>query len=348
MKSGVLHLRKGRFTRALCIGVVTVLVTSMGLQGQTPKKRNIFEDDPNPPPGPTNPNGPGPAAAPVAAPAAGLVPGLLSAMYEGSTTDARLHEHHLTPTLGISFEYPATPDFVPMAFTFQGVLNLPAGEAGIFHFDTTGDSELTIDGQVVSSIHLGDPARTFEHQVNLAAGIHSLSATVTKLHSTGVRQQVQLIWKPIAGVTRQIRKEWCWHSKADEPADMMVLTRPGEGPAANPSMPMGVWVRAGTPRPANPSARPEDVLPGFVAMSYGGPSFNQFNFFTAVPTPSLNLTIRDARTAASGFHNESVKLQGLVKVDTDCQCAFDCAVIGQVVITVEQHVVTRSVPGQAR
>lgn len=351
----VLNLRQGCFARRLCMGVLVVLLTSAGLRGQTPK-RNIFEDDPTPPPGTTtpnpgtsnpgtpnpgttpgtaNPNTPRPAA-PVAAPAPGLAAGLIATAFESPTADARPREHHLSPGLAIFFDSPATTDVLPMSFTFQGVINVPAGGAqGAFHFDTTGDSELKIDGQLVSSIHLGDPAGTFEHQVNLPEGLHSLYAAVTKLHGTGARQHVHLVWKPVSGLTGLIPKPWCWHSKADEPADLM------ETDAARPARDVA-WVKAGTPREADASARPDDILSGIVLAPHAGHNLDHLKVFGVIPTASFNLIVHEGRTDADGFFNESIKVNLAVKVDVESQCAFDCIVPGQLTITVDQRPVTRT------
>ena len=146
-------------------------------------------------------------------PTPGAAAGLIATLHGGDTTEAKPREYHLTPNLGISFVYPVTPGaFVPMAFSWRGLVSIPAGGAqGAFQIRCTGESDLMIDGQIVSAVHPGDPAASFEHPQNLAQGVHALNATAFHLQGTGVRQSVQLWFKPTTGAEFRVPMGWFWH-----------------------------------------------------------------------------------------------------------------------------------------
>jgi hypothetical protein len=356
-----MHLRQIRFAPSFFMGVLAVLVASAGLQAQTQSKpRNIFDDDPTPPPGMTtpgaaNPNGARPAA-PVAAPAAGMVPGLICTVYAGETLQTPEREHFIAPHVGIAFDSPAANGFLSGSFSFRGSINIPfGGAAGVFHFDTTGEYDVAIDGQIVTSLRAGDPANSFEHQVNLAQGLHTLTASIFHLRPNGAaRQNANLFWRPLAGVGRTIR-DWCWHARADEPADASPLRAAGapnqtnQNPAAQnpPGAATAGWVRAGTPRPPNDEGPADQVLPGFVVELWFGEAFQNLTQFTVLPIAGFNFTVNKPGAMPGGYQDGSFKVHGTLNLQADSQCIFDCRAPGQVEVSVDNNIVMRGgIPGQ--
>ncbi|HWE03607.1 MAG TPA: hypothetical protein VG326_14475 [Tepidisphaeraceae bacterium] len=340
------------------MAVMAMVFAFAPLRAQTAdKKHSIFDDD-NPPAAP-GPATPGPAtghpvdAPPVAAPAPGAVAGLIATLHGGDTTEAKPREYHLTPNLGINFVFPVTPGaYIPMAFSFRGLINIPAGGAqGTFLIKCTGESDLMFDGQVVSAVHPGDSAASFEHPQNLPAGVHTINATAFHLRGTGARQSIQLWFKPSGAIERRVPKDWCWHFRADEPAELTAIA------PANPdgssidttggNDPRHGWVKAGTVRPDDPSARPTDLLAGVVVESYASSFLQRLKQFRTLDRPTMDLTVTANPNAvqqpngAASIVNISFKWRGYLKIDSPMQCRFGMPVSpAQVRVIIDNHVVT--------
>ncbi|HZK80974.1 MAG TPA: hypothetical protein VFC46_07905 [Humisphaera sp.] len=276
-----------------------------------------------------------------APPTPGAATGLIATLHAGDTTDAKASEYHLTPNMGIGFAYPLTPNgYVPMAFSWRGMINIPAGGAqGAFHITCTGESELMIDGKVVTADHPGDAAASFEHPQNLAEGLHAINATAFHLHGTGARQRIDLSFKPAVGLEFRVPSAWCWHLRADEPADFIALkptvttVPPGARRLTSP-------IRAGTPRPSDPLAQLTDVLPGVVQMWYGTSTFARLIDFYTIETPCFSMILspgadgNPVMMTISGY-----RWRGKLKIDSAGKYRFDMPPLGAQ-ISVDGHIVT--------
>src|SRR6185437_6248158 len=125
----------------------------------------------------------------------------------------------------------------------------------------------------------------------------------------------------------------CWHNRADEAADTVGLPlEPGTSPP--------VWIKWGTRRPADPSARADDLLPGFIVERYRNP-FAQapFDDFATI-WQGLAFDMDHPRTPGR-FATDSFKWRGVLKSEVDRQCSFDMSVKGEILIKLDERVVTR-------
>jgi hypothetical protein len=308
------------------------LLLGTSVLAQAPaKKPNLFDDNPAPPK--TDSTAPRPAGE--------LGPGIVLTVHEGSTADGIVRERHILLSVGVAFNPPAVPEIVAQSFTFDGVIEIPPGRGhGVFRFDSTGDCELTIDGKVVSSKVADDPARTFNPAVNLDAGMHTLAAKAWRMHGTGAAQAVNLMWES-GGRIVLFPKEWCFHPKTDE-APGMAMLKAGSNITLQPTGGMDSgWTDAGTPRPPDPTARPNDILPRVVFEVFDDNDLRQMSRFTTIPIAGFRVTIAIRRPDAISYLSQSYKLIGILKIDADCTCAFDCQMLGTIAATVDGRIVSR-------
>jgi len=208
-------------------------------------KRQAPADQPGTPSTPAVPEPSGPAVVPPALPPDStaprlqpeIVPGLIAQLYDGNDF-TRLKESRIVKRvhIGLTFNGVGVGE-APFCFTWKGLLNIPVGGlSASFQLTATGATEISIDGNVVSTT--GKSAA-----VQLTEGAHPISIKVAHIKGTGGSKHViSLNWTPAGETTQVIPFTVFSHYSKDEPANL--ATAPVN------------YTSAGKPLPAAPAPAP--------------------------------------------------------------------------------------------